>query len=228
DPGPDLVLNANLRCCEDTCGPSSTTTTSTSSSSTSSTSRTTTTSASPTSTAVTTTVPQGPSTSASTTSTTPSATTAPETTPTTVPPPSCLDDPQASFDVVACRLRTMSTMLQAQSSNALGGAKSAHAMKAKIAQASRLVDTARTKRKPAATLRRAKQAIKSFSSLAKRGMRRHRIDGGLGGQMVGLASENADLIHSLRALVEAAPGPWFPSDPCEGTPTLISYRARTV
>src|SRR5262249_62365660 len=131
---------------------------------------------------------------------------APEPPPATVPPPPCRDDPQASLDVVACRLRTMSTMLQAQSSNALGGAKSAHAMKAKIAQALRLVDTARTKRKPAATLRRAKQAIKSFSSLAKRGMRRHRIDGGLGGQMVGLASETADLIDSLRALVQPAPG----------------------
>jgi hypothetical protein len=200
NPAPDLLQNPALPCCEDACAPSSTTTTSTSTSTTSSTGHatsTTTTLASPTSTAATTTLPQGSSTSTSTTSAYPT-TTSPGTTPTTVPPPSCLDDSSATFDVVDCRLRMVSAMLQSQSTDALGGAKSARALTARIAQASRLITIARTKNKPTATLRRAKLALGGFRLLARRGIRRHRIDGGFGGQVLQLTSGIVDLVDSLQ------------------------------
>src|SRR5262249_16721231 len=64
-----------------------------------------------------------------------------------------------------------------------------------------LVETARTrtKRKSTALLGRAKQVVKSFRALAKRGMRRHRIDGGVGGQLLTLADVTTSRIDALRA-----------------------------
>ncbi len=128
------------------------------------------------------------------------------TTSTTAPPTSCLDQPLLGFDGVDCRLQILSDMLQSQSSDALGGPKSARQLKAKVAQSLRLVNTARTKRKPTPMLRRAKQALNGFRTLAKRGMRRHRIDAALGGQLVDLAGETAGLIDVLRANPQAAAG----------------------
>jgi hypothetical protein len=93
----------------------------------------------------------------------------------------------------------LSDMLAAEPPDLLGGAKSARMLKATITQTLRLIDAARTKRKPAATLRRAKQVLKLFRTLTKRGMRRQRIDDGVGAQLVTLASETASLIDSLRS-----------------------------
>jgi len=196
-PAADIELNPGLLCCDGVaCAPTSTTTTSTTTS---------TTAQVTTSTAVTTTVPSSsplststtstPSTSAPTTSSPGSATTS------TTIPTSCLDQPLTDFDGVACPLEILSDMLQSQPPDALGGPKSARMLKAKIGQALHLVETARTrtKRKSTALLGRAKQVVKSFRALAKRGMRRHRIDGGVGGQLLTLADVTTSRIDALRA-----------------------------
>jgi hypothetical protein len=94
-------------------------------------------------------------------------------------------------------------MLQAQSPAALGGAKSARSLKAKITQALHLIDTARTKRRPAPTLRRAKKLLQGFRTLAKRGMRRHRIDSAVADQLLELAGEAMSLLDSLRAQLQS-------------------------
>ena len=203
-PDADIELNPNLLCCDGVaCAPTSTTTTSTTSS---------TTAQATTSTVVTTTVPSSQPASTSTTSAPSTAvpatsTSAPATstsapasaTTSTTLPTSCLDQPLEGFDGVDCRLRTLSDMLASEPPELLGGTKSARMLKAKIVQVLRLVDTARTKRKPAATLRQAKQVLKLFRTLAKRGMRRHHIDERVGAQLVTLASETASLIDSLRS-----------------------------
>jgi hypothetical protein len=81
-------------------------------------------------------------------------------------------------------------------------------LKAKIGQTLHLVETARTrtKRKSMALLGRAKQVVKSFRALATRGMRRHHIDGGVGGQLLTLADETTSRIDALRA-VQRTGGP---------------------
>jgi hypothetical protein len=203
-PGPDIELNPALRCCGgDACAPPSTTTTTSSTTSTTGGGSVTTT----TSTVVTITLPASTTTSPASTPTTVSTTgPALPATSTTAPPTSCLDQPLAGFDGVDCRLQILSDMLQSQSPDALGGPKSARQLKAKLAQSLHLVNTARTKRKPAPMLRRAKQALNSFRALAKRGMRRHRIDGDLGGQLVDLAAQTAGLLDALRANPQAAAG----------------------
>lgn len=199
-PAADIELNADLQCCGDGCSPSTTTSSTTSTTGPGGTTTTT-------STVVTITLPASTTTSPASTPTTVS-TTAPAlpTTSTTAPPTSCLDQPLAGFDGVDCRLQILSDVLQSQSSDALGGPRSARQLKAKVAQSLRLVITARTKRKPTPMLRRAKQALDGFRTLAKRGMRRHRIDGDLGGQLIGLAGETAGLIDSLRANPQAGAG----------------------
>lgn len=205
-PDPDIELDPALRCCGgDACAPPSTTTTTSSTTSTTGGGGVTTT----TSTVVTVTLPGSTTTSTSPASTPATvSTTGPAlpTTSTTAPPTACRDQPLAGFDGVDCRLQILSDMLQSQSSDALGGPKSARQLKAKVAQSLRLVNTARTKRKPTPVLRRAKQALNGFRTLAKRGMRRHRIDGTLGGQLVDLAGETAGLIDVLRANPQAAAG----------------------
>jgi hypothetical protein len=129
------------------------------------------------------------------------------TTSTTIPT-SCLDQPLADFDGVACPLEVLSDMLQSQPPDVLGGAKSARMLKAKVAQSLHLVETARTrpKRKSMVLLGRAKQVVKSFRTLARRGMRRHRIDSGVGGQLLALADDTTSRIDALRA-VQRAGGP---------------------
>ena len=99
-------------------------------------------------------------------------------------------------------------MLQSQPPDVLGGVKSARMLKAKVAQTLHLVETARIrpKRKSTALLGRAKQVIKSFRTLASRGMRRHRIDSGVGGQLLTLADDTTSRIDALRA-VQRASGP---------------------
>ena len=199
-PAADIELNADLHCCGGGCSPSTTTSSTTSTTGPGGTSTTT-------STVVTVTLPASTTTSTSPASTpTTVSTTGPAlpTTSTTAPPASCLDQP--GFDGIDCRLQLLSDTLQTQSADALGGPKSARQLKAKVAQSLRLVNTARTKRKPTPMLRRAKQALNGFRTLAKRGMRRHRIDGTLGGQLVDLAGETAGLIDVLRANPQAAAG----------------------
>jgi hypothetical protein len=187
-PAADIELNADLQCCGDGCSPSTSTTTSPTTSSTTSTAPG---GATTTSTIVTITLPATTTTSASPASTPTTSTTAAST--------SCLEQPLAGFDAVDCRLKVLSDMLAAEPPDLLGGAKSARMLKATITQTLRLIDAARTKRKPAATLRRAKQVLKLFRTLTKRGMRRQRIDDGVGAQLVTLASETASLIDSLRS-----------------------------
>jgi hypothetical protein len=202
-PAADIELDADLPCCGEGCSSSTTSTTTSSTTSTTGPGSTTT------STAVTVTLPASTTTStspASAPATSSTTSPAPPATSTTIPPTSCLDRPPAGFDGVDCRLQILTDVLQSQSSDALGGPRSARQLKAKVAQSLRFVNMARTKRKPALTLRRAKQAINGFRALAKRGMRRHKIDDGFGGQLVGLASETAALIEALRANPPAAAG----------------------
>jgi hypothetical protein len=208
DPDEEVVPNPALPCCGDSC-PISTTTTTLPSSPTTSTlvPPTTTTVATPTTVApptssTTTTAGTVESTSTSVppaaSTTTPTATLPPTTT-STLPPPSCLDLAATDLDEADCYLDDLSSMLAEQPPAALGGAKTAGTLSTRVAQAKRLLTTARSKPKPGALLLKAKRQLQGFRTLAR--LRRKKILSELGAQLLTLSKNASDSIDRARKTI---------------------------
>jgi hypothetical protein len=193
NPKAQVQQDASLPCCGDACTPPTTTLAPPTTSTSTTTPGTTATTAPPgTSTTTTTTTITLPPTAATSTSST-----VPTSTPPTTAPPPCLDEQPGSFDAADCRLQLVSEALAALPPDALGGKKLAKTLQSRVSQAERLVTGARTKARPAATLRRAKKRLRSFANLVKQGQRRRKIGTDLETHLVGMAGQAVAAIDAV-------------------------------
>jgi hypothetical protein len=102
----------------------------------------------------------------------------------------CVHDPRAGLDAVTCRLDTLSNTIAVTPATDVGGSRAQRRLQVKVGKAHRMVDVARRSegKRRAARLRHASRLLGSFIRAVQRGEQRGKIEPGIGGRLLELAT----------------------------------------
>jgi hypothetical protein len=101
----------------------------------------------------------------------------------------------------SCRIQMLTDTLDASTPTALGGARTAHRLRALLKQANRALDSVERGTKVKASLRSGRRALDSFEALVHSGLKRKRgaIEPAIGELLLGLAADTTNSLGALQA-----------------------------